>query len=68
MLDALADSVADGVRQKHRKKGRQEGIAQDGWLIIDYGDIVVHLFSSDQRGYYDLESLWGDGRILIHLQ
>ena len=68
MLDALAKSVVDEMRSQHKKKGRVEGEARDGWLVVDYGDVVVHLFSPDQRDYYQLEDLWSEGKILLRLQ
>jgi len=68
MLNALADGVLEDVSRKHRRKGRKEGLARDGWLVVDYGDVVVHLFSSDQRDYYSLEELWSEGRVLLRLQ
>jgi len=68
MLDALADAVLDAMREQYKKKGRKEGEARDGWLVVDYGDVVVHLFSPDQRAYYQLEELWSEGRILLRLQ
>ncbi len=68
MLDALADGALDGVRQKLHKKGRKQGEAGDGWVVVDYGDVVVHLFSPDQRDYYDLEQLWQDGKVLLRVQ
>jgi len=45
MLDALAKTVVDDMRAQHKKRGRLEGEARDGWLVVDYGDVVVHLFS-----------------------
>jgi ribosome-associated protein len=36
--------------------------------VLDYGDVVVHLFSPDQRKYYDLEELWSDGKVLLRVQ
>ena len=68
MLDALADGTLEGVRTKHHKKGRKQGQSRDGWVVVDYGDVVVHLFSPDQRDYYDLEELWQDGKILLRVQ
>jgi ribosome-associated protein len=68
MLDALADGMLDAVRVKHHKKGRKQGDPRDGWVVVDYGDVVVHLFSPDQRDYYDLEELWQDGKILLKVQ
>ena len=68
MLDALAKGVLESTRQNHKKKGRMEGQPQEGWLVLDYGDVVVHLFSPDQRKYYDLEELWSDGKVLLRVQ
>ncbi|OGO34576.1 MAG: ribosome silencing factor [Chloroflexi bacterium RBG_16_57_11] len=68
MLKALADEVLERVRTMHGMKGRVEGLPQDGWLLIDYVDVVVHLFSPDRRDYYRLEELWGKGKVLLRLQ
>lgn len=68
MLRALADSVIDKLRDEIRLRGQLEGQAQDGWLLMDFGDIIVHLFSPDRRDYYRLEDLWSQGKILLHLQ
>jgi len=68
MLDALAEAVIENVRKHHRRKGNTEGTSQEGWLVIDYGTIVVHLFAPDRRDYYRLEDLWGQGKILLRVQ
>ena len=68
MLNALADTLVKDIRKQHKKKGHKEGEAHDGWLIVDYGDVVVHLFSPDQRDYYRLEELWSEGKVLLRLQ
>jgi ribosome-associated protein len=68
MLNALADSVLEEMQKHHKRKGKKEGLARDGWLVVDYGDVVVHLFSPDQRNYYQLEELWQDGKVLLRLQ
>jgi len=68
MLDALADAVIIGVNEKHQIKGRIEGNPDCGWMIVDFGLILVHLFSPDQRNYYKLEDLWHEGKIILHVQ
>lgn len=68
MLDALAEATLETVRKHHRKHGRKQGEAREGWVVVDYGDVVVHLFSPDQREYYGLEEFWQDGRVLLKLQ
>jgi len=47
---------------------RVEGQSQDGWLLVDYGDIILHIFSPQRRDYYRLEYLWSDGKVLLHVQ
>ncbi len=68
MLDALANATLDDMRTRHHKKGKKQGLARDGWVVVDYGDVVVHLFSPDQRDFYLLEELWEDGKVLLRLQ
>lgn len=68
MLRALADGVREKVREKHSLSGREEGRPMEGWLLLDYGDVVLHLFSPDRRDYYRLEELWSKGKVLVRLQ
>jgi ribosome-associated protein len=68
MLNALAKGVQETINEQHKKKGRIEGEPNQGWLVVDYGDVVVHLFSPDQRDYYRLEELWQDGKVLLKVQ
>jgi ribosome-associated protein len=56
------------MKSKHNKKGKKQGFARDGWVIVDYGDVVVHLFSPDQRDFYNFEELWEDGKVLLRVQ
>lgn len=60
-LKAVADEVERVCReQRERKPLRREGSPASGWLLLDYGDVVVHLFNDDQRAFYALERLWSD--------
>jgi ribosome-associated protein len=68
MLDALIDAVMDAVKKKHKTRPRIEGAPGDGWVLADYGDVIVHLFSPDKRKFYRLEELWNNGKIVLHLQ
>ena len=68
MLDALADSAEIRVREQFNIRPRVEGSPKDGWLLIDFGDVILHLFSPDRRDYYRLEELWSKGKVLLHLQ
>lgn len=68
MLNALADSVSEFVHTNYHYSAQTEGQPQEGWILIDLGDIIVHIFSPQQRNYYKLEDLWSQGKILLHLQ
>jgi ribosome-associated protein len=68
MLDGLAAALHETLKQTQNLIGRQEGRPSDGWLVADYGDVVVHLFSPDQRNYYRLEELWERGKVLLRVQ
>ena len=68
MLEALSDDLVRKIRKLHNIKGHLEGRGRDGWILIDYGDVMVHLFSPDQRDFYALEELWEGGKALVHIQ
>jgi ribosome-associated protein len=68
MLNALAEDVVEKTRLEHKRKGRIEGTPDAGWMIVDYGDIVVHIFDPDLRRYYKLEELWDRGKVLLRVQ
>lgn len=68
MLDALISEVQRVVRKKHHLKPCVEGSPGDGWVLADYGDVIVHLFSPDRRHFYRLEELWSEGKVVLHLQ
>ena len=56
---ALADRVLEGI-QDTRKPSHVEGYEVGYWVLLDYGDVVVHVFRETERAFYNLERLWGD--------
>lgn len=69
-LKALVTAIVDGIREKWREKPlRTEGVAGggSGWLLLDYGSVVVHVFSPEARDYYRLERLWDEATTLLHM-
>lgn len=60
-LKTLADEVEYQLKESGLEPLRVQGTGQSNWMIIDYGDIVVHIFRKDMREFYNLERLWRDG-------
>lgn len=69
-LRALADYVRTRVKENYDSLPYAvDGTPQSGWVLMDYGDIIVNLFNEDTRTYYDLESLWQDrSKVLLTIQ
>lgn len=61
---ALVDNVDKVLSKNGYTPKRIEGIKSDNWTLIDYGDVVVHIFSKEDRLFYDLERIWRDGKFI----
>ncbi len=57
---ALAQRLTEGLKEAGRKHVSVEGMRHGEWVLIDAGDVVVHLFRPDTRAYYNLEKMWGE--------
>ena len=64
----LAEEVEAKLKEIGRRPLRREGVEDATWVLLDYGDVIVHLFSTEQRDYYDLEELWSEGVAVVHIQ
>jgi ribosome-associated protein len=56
---AIADAIVEAVREHRLGTARTEGYSDGGWILIDLGVVVVHVFTPEQRAFYNLERLWG---------
>jgi ribosome-associated protein len=63
-VQAIAKEVADKAAEAGYPVKRLEGVEMARWVLVDLGDVVVHVFHRDERGYYNLEKLWGDAPLL----
>ena len=68
-LSAILEEIDKQIRKGERVStmGR-EGESASGWVLLDYGDVIVHLFSPEEREYYDLESLWATAVPVVRIQ
>ncbi|HKV42147.1 MAG TPA: ribosome silencing factor [Blastocatellia bacterium] len=59
-VQAIADSVRDSLRAAGRRPSHTEGYSAAEWILLDFGDFIVHAFGEQARRFYDLERLWRD--------
>lgn len=68
-LGAIVREMGESLRNDEGVRPlRVEGQAASGWVLMDYGDVVVHVFSAEQRGFYRLEELWSSAVPLVRMQ
>jgi ribosome-associated protein len=61
-IHAIADSVRDSLAERGVKPAHIEGGEKAGWILLDYFDFIVHIFSPETRSFYSLERLWGSAK------
>jgi ribosome-associated protein len=66
-LDALTEEVRQQAKEAGARLLHLEGEPHTGWILLDYGDVVVHIFSPELRAYYRLEELWQDSNVLVRM-
>lgn len=60
-MHAMADEIEKAVKQSLHDRARgSEGYEEGRWIVLDFGNVMVHLFDPEARGYWDLEGLWSD--------
>ena len=67
-LRAINRAVAERMAEAGIRPQRTEGAASSGWIVLDYGDVLVHIFSDDLRDFYRLEDLWVEAPTLLAIQ
>lgn len=63
-LVTVADEIEEKLKEAKRRPSHVEGYPRGDWILMDYVDFVVHIFTPTSRAYYDLERLWGDAKRL----
>jgi ribosome-associated protein len=66
-IRAVADGIDEALAERGVEPYKREGTPADGWVLLDYSDVVVHIFAPEQRAFYSLEKLWERGRVVARL-
>ncbi len=66
VLETLRDAALDAAEEAGWP-ARVEGEPTSGWVLIDFGDVILHLFTPEVRRYYDLEGLWAKARVVVRM-
>jgi ribosome-associated protein len=67
-VKAIADAIDEALSSEGAKNCRSEGGIESGWLLMDYGDVIIHIFDSTQCEYYKLEKLWSKATPLVRIE
>lgn len=59
-VQTLAEEVESRLKEIDRRPLRREGLEDASWVLLDYGDLILHVFDQETRAYYDIERLWSD--------
>ena len=59
-IEAIISSCNDAAKANDLPRAQVEGDERGKWVLVDYGDVILHVFQENERGYYDLEGLWRD--------
>lgn len=67
-LQAVVRMVSEGLAKESIRPIRTEGIPASGWILMDFGNVVLHIMSAEQRAYYRLEELWNEAQTVLSIQ
>ena len=67
-LEAIADGIIGGLRDERLRPIGREGTASSHWVLVDFGAVVVHVFTPPERDYYSLEKHWAEAKTVLRVQ
>ena len=67
-LDAIADGIVEGLRADGARPIGREGLAASHWVLLDYGSVIVHVFTPPERDFYQLERHWSEAKTVLRVQ
>ena len=66
-IQAICDEIDETLRREGISPYRREGSVDSGWLLLDFGEVIVHIFAPKEREYYELEKLWSKATPVIRI-
>ncbi len=67
-LTAITEEIQHALKKEGVLPRHREGTADSGWVLLDYGDVIIHVFGAEERGLYDLDNLWASAKTVLRLQ
>ncbi len=67
-LDAIADGILSGLREEGVRPIGREGTPASHWILVDFGSVIVHVFTPPERDYYSLEKHWAEAKTILRVQ
>jgi ribosome-associated protein len=67
-IRAIYEEVEHALKKAGVPAVHYEGTADSGWLLLDYGDVIVHIFAAEEREYYQLDKLWSQANLVLRIQ
>lgn len=66
-IEALEEDITQSLKEAKVKPFHREGTASSGWVLLDFSDVIIHIFGSEQREYYELERLWSSAPQVVRV-
>ncbi|MBU2609036.1 MAG: ribosome silencing factor [Chloroflexi bacterium] len=67
-IDAIREEIEHVLKEQGVRPHHYEGSTDSGWLLMDYGAVIIHIFAPEERDYYQLDKLWGQANTLVRVQ
>ena len=67
-INAVVEDITHELKNEGVQLGHREGTVESGWVLLDYGDVLIHVFSLEERDYYQLEEFWKEAIPLVQVQ
>ncbi len=67
-IRAIVDDVAEALRAEGIRPYSSEGTSDSGWVLMDFGDVILHVFAPKEREYYRLEQMWRQAPVVLRIQ